>query len=88
MVYIRVYCLLQVPCVRFEMLHEVNKSVSRSCPSHTGSEKSRRQVDAKKTEFTVKVRPSEKSLRFDLTLAATLSFVDVKPTNWEISAFC
>ena len=66
MIYIRVYCLLQVPCVRFEMLHEVKKSVSRSCPNHKGSEMLRRQVDAKETKFTVKIRLSEKSLRFTI----------------------
>ena len=35
-----------------------------------------------------RVRKLDTSLSFELTLAATLSLADVKPTNWEMCAFC
>lgn len=41
-----------------------------------------------KDRITIKIRPWEMLLRLDLTFAATLSLDDVKPTNWEICAFC
>ena len=87
MIYIRVYCLLHVPSMRFEMLSEVKKSVTRSCPSQAGLVATPGKQVPGKTIFTGKGRLRE-ILRLELTLAATLSLVDVKPTNWEICAFC